>query len=548
MDNEKNKQQNDLINDIDNINDVNNDIIKENENDKNNKPDKINSNTNINKKDNVDDKTKKENLFKYLNIKNLLNDLDRMGIEKPFKTIAIYYFIFAVILVCIALLLRLQIPYVIILGLCELFIVPLCIKNHYQKGYEDKRFSEVGQYIEQMLYSFKDSKKVLKSLHDIEPMFKNSEMGDAIKEMEIDIEKQGLEYAMKHFEAKYDCQKIHQMHKFMYESETIGGNHKKSVDILLKDKEAWVERTLAFQKEKRNKKTQCIASIVASFIICVIMEKVLPSTIDISQNIVVQITTMLLSIIDLILYYIVDKRCCSSILNTLKTRKDSEIKRYYEYVINYDSKREFIKGLKMQIFPLAIIAVGIVLNIIPIIVIGMLFCLWFLFNYKITYKSRLKAIKDEISIQFPRWLMQMALLVQSNSVQVALYKSIPEAATVLKPELIKLNNKLRDNPTSVDPYLEFMDYFKMPEITASMKMFYAISSGAGSDVERQINDIIKRNNVMLDKAEKLAFDNALGGMYALFLAPQLSGGFKMLIDMVIFFMMFMGSMNALTGI
>ena len=157
------------------------------------------------------------------------------------------------------------------------------------------------------------------------------------------------------------------------------------------------------------------------------------------------------------------------------------------------------------------------------------------------YNMRFKAIKEKIEIQFPRWLMNVALYVQSNSVQVALYKSIPTAPLVLQPELIKLNNAIRDNPTSIDPYLNFMSQFDLPDITASMKMFYSIASGTGSDVQQQVNEIIERNNTLLDKTEKINNDNNLAKMYAMFLLPQLTGGGKILIDMVLFFMIFMNT-------
>ena len=176
--------------------------------------------------------------------------------------------------------------------------------------------------------------------------------------------------------------------------------------------------------------------------------------------------------------------------------------------------------------------------------IGAIFAIFCLIKHKMTYSMRFKAIKNEIEIQFPRWLMNVALYVQSNSVQVALYKSIPTAPLVLQPELIKLNNAIRDNPTSIDPYIDFMKDFNLPNITMSMKMFYAIASGAGSDIQQQINEIIKRNNSLLDQTEKIANDNMLARMYMLFLAPQLTGGGKILIDMVVFFNIFMGTLHA----
>lgn len=485
-------------------------------------------------------KVKHESLY-YVNPKNLISALEKMGIKKPLKTIIVYYFAFIGLALLSGYLLKLEAMYVTIMIAFELFIVPLCIKCHYQKGYEDKRFSEVNQYIEQLLYSFKESKKVLKSLSDIAPMFKNSEMGQAIDCMMQDIDNYDLETACRNFERKYDCQKVKQLHKFLCEVEATGGEHENIINILLQDRSDWAERTLSFQKEKRSKKITNIASIIASFVLVIAMERMLPGNVDISHNFLVEVSAVLVFVLDLFLYYKVEAKCCQSILNTLKERKDSEIKKYYEYIQNYDAKTEFVKGLKMLPIPLSIVITGLITNMSAVIIVGVVMSIWFLFNYKIVYNSRLKTIKDEINIQFPRWLMQMALLTQSNSVQVALFKSIPEAPTVLKPELIKLHNALREDVVSVDPYLNFMKEFELPEITASLKMFYAITSGAGSDAQKQVNDIIQRNNKLIDKAERIAFDNSLGGMYMLFLLPQLTGGAKLIMDMMIFFGMILSS-------
>ena len=88
-----------------------------------------------------------------------------------------------------------------------------------------------------------------------------------------------------------------------------------------------------------------------------------------------------------------------------------------------------------------------------------------------------------------------------------------------------------------------MHDFNIPEITATLRMFYAISSGTGADTQSQINNIVKKNSVLADKSEKFAFDNSLSGLQALFLMPQLSGGVKLLIDMSVFFHVFMSNMS-----
>ena len=102
---------------------------------------------------------------------------------------------------------------------------------------------------------------------------------------------------------------------------------------------------------------------------------------------------------------------------------------------------------------------------------------------------------------------------------------------------------LDKQPESVIPFLDFMKEFDVPEIQSSMKMLYSISSGTGGDPKKQIAEIIRRNNMLLDKSEKNAFDAAFAGLYGLFMAPAIVGSGKLLIDMMVFFVLFMGQMR-----
>ena len=419
------------------------------------------------------------------------------------------------------------------------FFLPRLVINAYKRRYEKIKFADISQYIEQMLYAFKNSRKIYKSIEDILPLFKTSPIYKDLVQMQKDILEKGNAEALAAFEEKYDCDKIAQMHKFILESETIGGDIEDTIDLLLDDNARWKERTEAFQKDRNKWRVSTVGAILISFALCILMEKMLPTDIDISKNIFIQITTGLAFVLEIIVYNALDKRLSVSFLNNLTTRSDEEIKKYYEEIVNYDKKKTLKKSIKGSIIPIVASIVTYILFsntflLISLLIFGaMMFATPFM-----NHKRHYKAIREEITIQFPKWLMSMAMLAQSNSIQVSLYKSIFTAPTVLKPELIKLNNGLRENPNSVDPYFDFMKDFNMPEITSSMKMFYAISSGAGSDTQKQIKDIIKRTNIMVDKAEKIANDNFVAGLYTLFLAPQVVGAMKLMIDMVVFFITF----------
>ena len=48
---------------------------------------------------------------------------------------------------------------------------------------------------------------------------------------------------------------------------------------------------------------------------------------------------------------------------------------------------------------------------------------------------------------------------------------------------------------------------------------------------------------MMERAAELKNENALAGMYALFLAPQITGGIKLTVDMLLLFVVYMVKMG-----
>jgi hypothetical protein len=91
--------------------------------------------------------------------------------------------------------------------------------------------------------------------------------------------------------------------------------------------------------------------------------------------------------------------------------------------------------------------------------------------------------------------------------------------------------------------MDFLSDFTLPEVKSTMKMLLAIAEGNGGDERSQIADIIRRNQKMQDEANRQKDKDSLAGMYALFLAPQLTGGLKLVVDMILLFIVYLGQMG-----
>ena len=158
---------------------------------------------------------------------------------------------------------------------------------------------------------------------------------------------------------------------------------------------------------------------------------------------------------------------------------------------------------------------------------------------RIGKRIAIRTVSREIEKQFPNWLMEVALLLQTENVAVAIQKSYAMAPRILQPALARLILDMKEYPESMDPYLHFLEEFALPEVASAMKMLYSISSGTGGDARTQIADIIRRNQMLFDKAKKLENEDSIAGMYALFLVPQLTGGIKLVVDMVLLLVLYL---------
>lgn len=486
--------------------------------------------------------------FYYANPKNVSAEIKGYGFEvKPMRNL-IFYGIYMAVMIVLGLLFGLGIIPIVILCAAGFLFVPYVITVTYRNSYQQQRFSEATQYIEQMLYSFRNNRKVVSSLKDVETIFSPGTMKSCIREAQFKIlnsNDESVEEALKIIERAYPCEKIKKIHSFMIKVEDLGGDFSESIDLLLQDRSLWVDRQLALQKDRSQRKTNVIASIVISLLLCLFVQRYcLGDIVDLAGNLVVQVGTTVCILADLIIYVLTEKAVCVDYLKTKSDLTPSQVKEKYEKVINYNPKKEFPKSLLWTIIPVGLVLAGLIFDVKMIIVAGAVMSPITLFQHRIAYSLNKKAIKKEIELKFPRWLMEIALRLQTDNVQVSIANSISTAPIVLRPELYKMQIALEENPTSIDPYLNFMKDFDSPEIQSSMKMLYSISAGQGGDSKVQIADIIRRNNAMLDKVERQANEDSLVKLMSLIMAPQISASLKLIIDMIVFFVVFMAETTA----
>lgn len=431
--------------------------------------------------------------------KLLWDELKRYGYVFSVKrSILMYGMVVAFALLC-GKFFRLERMYLLIQCLWCACLFPFFLRNLYRNRYGQRQFVEINSYMEQFLYSFQKSGKILVTLKDVEKLFANGVMHTRIQEAiayiedtydEDYVEKRAL--AM--IEREYPIHHVAMIHRFALQVEEKGGEYGEAIRLMLDARRMWADRSYELLKEKKRKRTQILISVLVSLLLCSVFVYVAERlSLSITGFAIVKVVTLLTLLLDLWIFYLAD--CKLSMESMDETYDEKELLRQYEKVKRSEEKKHAELGTRIA----------------------------------------KKNVSRALQKMFPQWLLEVSLLLQSENVQVAIMESYDEAPVLMKPALRELIQKLQLRPTDMEPYLEFLQEYALPEVQSSMKMLYALSEGTGGNANNQISDIIRRNQLLLDQAQKMKNEDVLGGLYALFLAPQLTGGAKMLVDMGMLF-------------
>ena len=387
--------------------------------------------------------------------------------------------------------------------------VPRLMDNQKRFIYETARFNDVNSYMSQMAQSFIYTKDVIQSLGETADCFSSGRMHEVLKEaLEIidagkwDIRKAEKD-ALSFIESNYDCEKLRNLHNFFLNVETIGGECQREFRILESMRTAWQSVVEGIRIKKlwdRN-----IGTLIYAFflLICIIMLHIMRgSDLDIVNLMATQIIDMFL-LIGFVLYFVfMDNRLAKSLLVNPQVMSEEKANSYFEYLENYDSKRERRKYMSLAV--LSIVVAIFFIYIKPTwVVTALAICLVFLGCnvHLLVYISSIHMIRQEIAKAFPKWLFDVLLLLQRESVEGAIEKSMDTAPPVLKLELIRITERLIIRPHDPDAYMSFLKNFNNQGIAEIMHKLYSLAVGANRDSE-VLDVVIEKNIKALEKSER----------------------------------------------
>lgn len=428
-----------------------------------------------------------------MNPKNLSKEIKFYGYSYSFKHQIVITSGVICVLVVIGKLLGLTNVQIIVLLSLIVAGIPQFILTTYRNMYEQKKFLDVSNYAEQMLYSFKRKSKVINALEDTAVLFPDGMIGETILKM-IDYinyttsEGNVYEEAFTIMEKEYSCNIVKRIHTFMNRVETNGGEYVDSIEILILDRNRWVSRVLETQKEKQLIKRNVNIGIILSLVVIVGTVFMVPSElVDIKTNIISQISSLFTLVINFWLWLFVQTKLSSSWIDYIPQRTEEQIQRYYDTVKNSIGKN----------------------------------------------RNRIskKLLRREVEKDFPDWMLGVSLLLHTDNVQMAIRNSVEQAPFSMREELRLLRDKIEQNPLSINPYLEFYECLNIHEIQSAMRMLYAMSQNGGEEMSKQIQMLVERNIELQAQSERIKTEDYLAGMGFCVLIPMIIGCGKMLVDM-----------------
>lgn len=454
------------------------------------------------------------------------------------------YVIMLVLLYIIRLLLKLSWFSTAVLLLYFVAAISYHRRLHREQKKQEIRFRDASIYMDTLLYAFAKEGKILRAFEDVEATLRNGELKMLVREalehmlMTFD-ETEVLADSLAIIEKKYKCSRIMNIHNFMVHVEYYGGDVEQSVDLLLEDKCRWERRISGAREERKQMFIQILLSVIASILICGVILYLPVMSVDISKNIVVQILGVLVVVIDDFIIIRAQKKLCEDwlVLDVLDEEEyyQKKMKAYREYDLRKDLRLSAI----LSIIPIILCGTAVYLGNKWLVAASLILLLIFANQHKIGRALSRKSLTKYISSAFPRWLMDIGLLLQSENVHMALMKSRAQVPRVLYQELEELIGRIQINPEEAEPYYMFLKDFDLPEVHSAMGMLYGIYMGNSGNSQKQIGELISRNQELLEAADRERLHNKNSSMYLLFLAPVLTGSFKLVIDMAIFLLMFL---------
>ncbi len=486
--------------------------------------------------------------YLYLNYQRFHGDIEQYGYKFTMKNAVFSSSIAILTAMFLGILYKLSWVGLLVLGIACLLLTPGVVVSGYRKAFELKKFSDANKYMEKMLYYFKTSRKILTSLEDMQKIFPEGRMANLLEEAIQHIWKgssarDAREEALEIIEREYGCSRMRTIHGFLFNAEVNGGDCDTSIDLLLEDRRLWAGRNVELQQRKQATFKTTVIALLLTILMCVsalYLPNLIPdigTAMDISGNILVQISSV---IFILLLLFLFIKAYEKSSMDWLKEEDGlSREKAFQQFgeLSHWEEGSHLAKGIAWSVLPAATAFLFFLKFRSPLIILAGIAGILFMLNeHRFGHKVMLKRYTREVEKAFPEWLLGIALFLNTESVPVAIRKSLDTAPNALVPAIDQMLKEIEENSASEYPYYRFLGFLNLPDVQEVMATLYSIVNGSGGDISEEFRSILDHVFRMMDKSESLKNEDRAAVLEIYIMLPALVGAVKLMADMSVLLM------------
>ncbi len=417
----------------------------------------------------------------------------------------------------------------VILIAAALAAYPLILRAQLRFLAAGRDFREAAQYMEQMLLFFKQTPKILSAMKGT-MMIAEGQLRERLRQAVFIIEHDvsGADVYEKAFgllEEAYPSARIKTLHRFMLQVERgSSGHYQQGADSLYFDTQSWVSRVYGYQKEMKNIKAKLSVIMVMSVGIAAFFsrmllraEESLPGKLSLNlvDSALYQNAAVVFLLLFLALYVFVQAKVTGRwLLDDTRPGKDQDLALHAMDAVEHGNpRREYRKAAAASLVGFGMAAasaiVGFKIGAAAGAVLGVLILSW----PRILRNKRRSLVETTLRKDFPVWMRE---------VSIHLYDMVPVRAA------------------SLEPYLHVFRDYHVEELTASFKSLFTIRSLSSEDAQRQVTELVRRNQSQLEKAERLRNQDYLSGVSLISLLPMVLMSLYLIVNLLLILLGFMG--------
>lgn len=290
------------------------------------------------------------------------------------------------------------------------------------------------------------------------------------------------------------------IHIFLCRAEKTGGEKEEELDILLRDLQMWKRRVLLYQKKKQYIRGESAAATILSILLCYLSIRLIPWNLrerltgtDVFQYTTAVVILFLIGAEVFLLHRLTGSWLDIQRLNAAERRR--RMKSYRKVKSGGKGISGYLAGR---------------------------FC------------------QREVEREFPFWLLSLTLYLQQEGVYQAIQMCRTQREDFFDEEVQRLLDAIYENPSGLQPFLDFFKELELAELQTGMKLLYAVGSNSRADTGRQLRFLVEQNSIVMDQSERNRFDSQAAGMAFIKQIPLIIACVKVVFDLILLLMITMG--------